>query len=84
MSVVSADGYPSAEAFGREGTELRLSRAELIEAAGIDAESFNKLEEFGLVAPSPVAGTSTGMHSSSRRPSPRWPVTGSRPATCAP
>jgi DNA-binding transcriptional MerR regulator len=53
LSVVSADGYPSADAFGREGTELRLSRAELIEAAGIDAESLTKLEEFGLVAPQP-------------------------------
>jgi len=32
---------------------LRLSRAELIDAAGIDEKSFTKLEEFGLVAPQP-------------------------------
>jgi DNA-binding transcriptional MerR regulator len=53
LSVIDADGYPSAGAFSRDGVELRLSRAELIDAAGIDEKSFTKLEEFGLVAPQP-------------------------------
>jgi DNA-binding transcriptional MerR regulator len=51
LSVISADGYPSAAAFTRDAVELRLSRQELIEAAGIDEKSFLRLEEFGLVAP---------------------------------
>jgi DNA-binding transcriptional MerR regulator len=53
LSVIAADGYPSAAAFARDGVELRLSRAELIDAAGIDEKSFAKLEEFGLVTPLP-------------------------------
>jgi DNA-binding transcriptional MerR regulator len=52
LSVISADGYPSAAAFGRDNVELRLSREELLEAAAIDEKSFAKLEEFGLVTPS--------------------------------
>ncbi|MFI7127043.1 MerR family transcriptional regulator [Nonomuraea sp. NPDC050153] len=45
-----------AESFGRpravqEKQEIRLSRAELIEAAGIDDETLTELEDYGLLAP---------------------------------
>ncbi|MET7329576.1 MerR family transcriptional regulator [Nonomuraea sp. NPDC005650] len=45
-----------AESFGRpravqEKQEIRLSRAELIEAAGIDDETLSELEDYGLLAP---------------------------------
>ncbi len=35
-------------------TSMRLSRAELLEAAGIDAELLDEIEEFGLIAPRPA------------------------------
>jgi DNA-binding transcriptional MerR regulator len=45
-----------AESFGRpravqEKTEIRLSRAELLEAAEIDDETLTELEDYGLLAP---------------------------------
>ncbi|MBE1581922.1 MerR family transcriptional regulator [Nonomuraea angiospora] len=45
-----------AESFGRpravqEKTEVRLSRAELLEAAEIDEETLTELEDYGLLAP---------------------------------
>ncbi|WP_433444372.1 transcriptional regulator FtsR [Nonomuraea sp. CA-141351] len=45
-----------AESFGRpravqEKREVRLSRAELLEAAGIDEETLTELEDYGLLAP---------------------------------
>ncbi|MGW6505362.1 transcriptional regulator FtsR [Nonomuraea angiospora] len=45
-----------AESFGRpravqEKTEIRLSRAELLEAAEIDEETLTELEDYGLLAP---------------------------------
>ncbi|MEV1177875.1 MerR family transcriptional regulator [Nonomuraea sp. NPDC049784] len=45
-----------AESFGRpravqEKREVRLSRAELLEAAGIDEETLAELEDYGLLAP---------------------------------
>ncbi|TDE43341.1 MerR family transcriptional regulator [Nonomuraea mesophila] len=47
-----------AEGFGRpravqdtDKQEIRLSRAELIEAAGIDEETLDELEDYGLLAP---------------------------------
>lgn len=48
-AVVEANGYPSAASFVRDQTELRLSRAELLEAAGIDEPLLAALEEYGLV-----------------------------------
>ena len=36
MALVADDGFPAAEAFSRDASELRLSRAELLEAAGLD------------------------------------------------
>ena len=45
-----AEGMPAPEAFGRDASELRLSRDELVEAAGIEPEQLSLIEQFGLVA----------------------------------
>lgn len=47
--VLAGDGMPSPEAFAAGGPELRLSRRELIETAGIDEELLTKLVDFGMV-----------------------------------
>jgi len=49
MSLVAEDGLPSAEAFARDPSELRLSRAELLVAAGATEEQLSELESYGLV-----------------------------------
>jgi DNA-binding transcriptional MerR regulator len=54
--VLAGDGYPSADTFSPDGSELRLSRAELLAGAEIDAELLEQLEAFGLVRTRP--GTS--------------------------
>jgi DNA-binding transcriptional MerR regulator len=51
VSVVPDDG-PAPESFRREPTsDLRLSRAELAEAAGTEPDLVDRLEEYGLLAP---------------------------------
>lgn len=52
-ALMAGDGYPNAEAFGPDAADIRLSREELLEAAGIDEEHLRQLEDFGLVAPRP-------------------------------
>ncbi len=47
--VLAADGYPTADAFGPEDSELRLTRAELISAAEIEEQLLEQLEAYGLV-----------------------------------
>lgn len=47
--VLSGDGMPSPEAFAAGGPELRLSRRELVETAGIDEELLDQLVAFGMV-----------------------------------
>jgi DNA-binding transcriptional MerR regulator len=47
--VLSGDGLPSPEAFAGGGQQLRLSRRELTDAAGIDDELMDQLVAFGLV-----------------------------------
>lgn len=49
--VLAGDGLPSADAFGPDASELRLSRAELLEGAEIDDDLLTQLEQFGLVKP---------------------------------
>jgi DNA-binding transcriptional MerR regulator len=51
--VVAADGMPEPDAFAREGTEVRLSREELLHAGGVDDAQLAQLENFGLVARRP-------------------------------
>ena len=48
-----ADGLPTADDFMPEASELRLSREELISAAGLEAEQFSQIESFGLISPRP-------------------------------
>ena len=50
-SLVAVDGLPGPEAFGREVSELRLPRAELLEAAGLAESQLAQLEQHGLLSP---------------------------------
>ncbi|HVQ17670.1 MAG TPA: MerR family transcriptional regulator [Actinomycetes bacterium] len=49
VSVVRSEGYPSAAGFGKDGSDLRLSREELMAAADLDAALLTALESYGLV-----------------------------------
>ncbi len=53
MTLVSSEGLPGPEAFGKDATDVRLSRRELLEAAELDDASLDQLEQYGLVAPRP-------------------------------
>jgi DNA-binding transcriptional MerR regulator len=55
-ALVVAEDSPSAEDFGADAQELRLSRRELLEQGGISNEVLRELESFGLIAT--VAGSS--------------------------
>jgi DNA-binding transcriptional MerR regulator len=48
-----AEGLPGPEAFGRDASELRLSRDELVDAAGIAPEQLSQIEQFGLLSSRP-------------------------------
>jgi hypothetical protein len=48
-----AEGLPGPEAFGRDPSELRLSREELVDAAAIEPDQLAQIEQFGLVSPRP-------------------------------
>jgi hypothetical protein len=50
---IEDDGLPGPDDFLPEQSELRLSRQELLDAAGLDPELLNQIEGFGLVAPGP-------------------------------
>jgi DNA-binding transcriptional MerR regulator len=52
-ALVAAEGLPGPEAFVREPSELRLSREELIDAAGLEGEQLAQIEQFGLIAARP-------------------------------
>src|SRR5436305_10543473 len=52
-ALVIAEGLPAAESFAREPSELRLSREELVEAAGLDSEQLAQIEQFVLLGPRP-------------------------------
>jgi DNA-binding transcriptional MerR regulator len=49
-ALVSAEGLPGPEEFLRESADIRLSRQELLTAAGLAAEQLEQLEQFGLLA----------------------------------
>lgn len=49
-ALVAVDGLPGPQAFGREVSELRLSRAELLEAAGLAEAQLAQLEQHGLLS----------------------------------
>jgi len=46
---IAADGLPMVEEFRKPRSQLRLSRDELLETAGIDEETLAAVEEFGLL-----------------------------------
>jgi DNA-binding transcriptional MerR regulator len=52
-AVTQVDGLPDAEAFAAAAGSLRLSRAELRQAAGIEERLLDQAESYGLLAPQP-------------------------------
>ena len=46
---LAADGLPTAETFAEPKSNVRLSRDELLESAGIDSDTLKAIEEFGLI-----------------------------------
>lgn len=48
--LVDVDGLPGPDDFMPEASELRLSRQELIDAAGIEPDELTQIEGFGLVS----------------------------------
>jgi DNA-binding transcriptional MerR regulator len=48
--VVLTDGHPSPEMFRADSTDVRFTRRQLIEAAGIDDALLTQIEGFGLVS----------------------------------
>jgi len=56
-AVAAAEGLPSAESFRPEASEMRLSRNELLAAAGLVPDQLDQLEQYGLLARRPG-----GMH----------------------
>jgi DNA-binding transcriptional MerR regulator len=51
MALVATDGYPAPEDFAPHASEVRLSRTELLDAAGLDPAQLEELEKYGLIAP---------------------------------
>jgi DNA-binding transcriptional MerR regulator len=49
-ALVAAEGLPSPESFLPDVSEIRLSRRELLDAAGLESEQLDQLEQYGLVA----------------------------------
>jgi DNA-binding transcriptional MerR regulator len=52
-ALVAAEGLPSADTFRPDASEVRLSRAELASAAGLDDAQLDQLEQYGLLGPRP-------------------------------
>ena len=55
-ALVAAEGLPGPDAFLPEVSEVRLSKRELLDAAGLEPDKLEQLEQYGLVGP--VPGTS--------------------------
>lgn len=49
VALVNGADYPTADAFVRDPADLRLSRAELVESAGIEESLLSQLESYGLL-----------------------------------
>ncbi len=50
VGLMSVDGLPGPETFGRDAGDVRLSREELIDEAGITPAQLTTLEEYALLA----------------------------------
>ena len=48
-ALVAAEGLPGPESFRPEASEMRLSRAELLDAAGLLPDQMDQLEQYGLL-----------------------------------
>jgi DNA-binding transcriptional MerR regulator len=55
-SLMSAEGLPGPEAFRRDTSDVRLSRAELLTSSGLAEEQLAALEQYALVAPRAGSG----------------------------
>ncbi|HVM27589.1 MAG TPA: MerR family transcriptional regulator [Mycobacteriales bacterium] len=55
-ALVAAEGLPGPDAFLPEVSEVRLSKRELLDAAGLEPDKLEQLEQYGLVGA--VPGTS--------------------------
>jgi DNA-binding transcriptional MerR regulator len=53
LRAVPADGLPAAEDFAEQPVR-RMTREELLDAAGIDAVTLGEIEQYGLVKPGPA------------------------------
>ena len=52
-ALVAAEGLPSPESFAPDVSEMRLSRDELLHAAGLEEAQLEQLEQYGLIATRP-------------------------------
>ncbi|HXR42630.1 MAG TPA: MerR family transcriptional regulator [Acidothermaceae bacterium] len=52
-ALVATEGLPGPEEFGKDATDVRLSRKELLEAAELDDAALTQLEQFQLVSTRP-------------------------------
>lgn len=52
-ALTAVDGLPGPETFVQDVSDVRLTRDELANAAGLDREQLDQLEQYGLVAPRP-------------------------------
>lgn len=50
-ALVAAEGMPGPEAFRPDASEVRLSRRELLDAAGLEEAQLAELEQYGLLGP---------------------------------
>lgn len=53
LRAVPADGLPTAEDFAEQPLR-RMTREELLDTAGVDADTLGELEQYGLVKPGPA------------------------------
>jgi DNA-binding transcriptional MerR regulator len=60
VAAAPAGGLPGPDAFRPEPAEVRLSRDELLAAAGLEPEQLDQLEQFGLLARRGKGGTYDG------------------------
>ena len=52
-ALVAAEGLPSPASFTPDVSEIRLSRGELLDAAGLEEAQLEQLEQYALIAPRP-------------------------------
>ena len=52
-ALVAAEGLPTPDSFRPDASEVRLSRGELLDAAGLDSDQLDQLQQYGLLAPRP-------------------------------